>query len=226
MVNRVIGCADLPHGIGWDRYFGKVSFLETSALTRGAVRPSVLTKWRAAAPGAGAFAVVAPPMVPEPLGVERGTESLIETLRALEASLVVVRTPPSFSPSAANRELLRRYFGEVLVDVGVERVWQPDGLWDTRTALKLAGELGVILGADPLVRDPTKEPVDFYSTLETDALYCRVTGLGRGARILSSSQLDELSMVTEAYERTWVVLATVDSFADASRFAKLLGDQK
>lgn len=218
MVNRDIGCAELPHGVGWERYFSKLSFLETSAIARGPVKPSVLARWRAAAPGPGAFALVAPPIVANPLDVERGIDALVAAASTLEASVVVFRTPPSFSPSAANRDLLRRFFTEIAADLGGERVWHPDGLWDTRTAAKLATELGVTLAVDPLVRDQTREPPEFYATLEVPKLYMRVSGIGRGARKLASSQLEEIELVASVYERTWIVFATTDALGDATRF--------
>jgi uncharacterized protein YecE (DUF72 family) len=221
-----VGCADLPHGVGWDRYFAKLSFLETSVLTRNNARPSVLARWRAAAPGPGAFGVVAPEITSNPLGVTRGVDELVAAARVLEAGAIVFRTPPSFTPSAGNRDLLRRLFSEVVTPElagAAARVWQPDGLWDTRTAVKLATELGVVFGCDPLVRDQTREPPDFYATLDVPDVYFRVTGLGRGARRLAASQLDEIVELVGAYERAWVVFATVDSLADATRLQRMTG---
>jgi hypothetical protein len=222
-----VGCADLPHGVGWDRYFSKLGFVETSVLTRNNARPSVLAKWRAAAPGPGAFGVVAPEITSNPVGVARGLEPLIGAVKTLEASALVFRTPPSFTPSAGNRDLLRRLFSETVTAEAVGpavRVWQPDGLWDTRTAVKLATEIGVVFGCDPLMRDQTRDPPDFFATLDVPDVYFRVTGLGRGGRRLASSQVDELVELTGAYERAWVVFATVDSFPDATRFQKTIGE--
>lgn len=211
-----VGCVDLPHGVGWDRYFSRLSYIETTALTRGPLRVAVQNKWRAAAPAPGSFGVVAPP-------IESGIGTLVETAKGLEASAVVFRTPPMFSPSASNRDLLRRFFAETAPAEAfgdAARVWQPDGLWELRTSLKLAEELGVVLGADPFAKDPTKDPPELYATLDVPDVYFRVTGLGHGGRKLTSSQMDELSLVVEVYERAWVVFATVDSFTDAGRFAQ------
>ena len=216
-----VGTADLPHGTGWDRYFRKLGYIETSVLVRNHARPSVLAKWRAAAPRAGAFGLVAPSLTANPLGVERGVDALLEASRTLEASAILLRTPPTFSPSQTNRDLLRRFFAEVLpaeAAGGAARVWQPDGLWDTRTAVKLAAEMGIVFGCDPSLRDQTREPPDFYGTLEIEDIYFRVSGLGRGARTLSAAFREELAELTTAYGRAWVVFATVDAIADAIRF--------
>jgi len=210
-----VGTADLPHGTGWDRYFRKLSFLETSVLTRTPPRPSVLAKWREAAPSPGSFALVATSLAAD--------DAFLAAARAIEAGVLLFRTPPSFTPSATNRDALHRFFSETLPAGEFVRAWQPDGLWDTRTAVKLASELGVVFGCDPLVRDQTREPPDFYATFDIPDVYFRVTGLGRGSRVLSGSQLDELVELTEAYERVWAVFATVDSMADAVRFRNAVG---
>jgi hypothetical protein len=219
-----VGCADLPHGVGWEGYFQKLSFIETSILTRSTARPSVLTRWRGFAPGPGAFAVVAADIVGAPQGVDRGIASLLDATKILEASAVVFRTPPSFTPSATNRDLLRRFFSEVVPAEAsaAARVWHPQGLWDTRTAVTLATELGVVFGCDPFLRDPTRDPPDFFGTLGVAEVYFRAEGLGRGARTLSAAQLDQLREDVEAYERAWVVFATVGSLADATRFQRAL----
>lgn len=210
-----VGTADLPHGIGWERYFEKLSFIETSVLAKNPAKPSVLTKWRNAAPGPGSFAVVTP-------GLHVGP-AFLDAARILEPSALVFRTPPSFTPSAANRDELRRVFAEVApADLGIARVWMPEGLWDTRTAVKLAAEMGVAFGCDPSLRDQTREPPEFYATLEVPEVYFRVSGLGRGHRRLPASDLDELAELVEPYERAWVVFATVDSLTDATRFADVV----
>jgi uncharacterized protein YecE (DUF72 family) len=222
----LVGCADLPHGIGWERYFARLSFVETSVLTRNPARPSVLARWRAAAPGPGCFALVAPEITTDPVGILRGLPAYLEAARALEAGVLLVRTSPAFTPSATHRDVLRRLFGEVLTAEaagGAVRVWLPEGLWDTRTAVTLAREVGVGFGCDPSLRDQTREPPDFYATLEIPDVYFRVTGLGRGTRTLPSSTLDELAETVAAYPRAWVVFATVDAMADATRFQRLTG---
>ena len=57
-------------------------------------------------------------------------------------------------------------------------VWVPDGLWETRAAVKLATELGVLCAFDPLVRAP-EEPHEIYYGMDVPELYLRIGGLGR-----------------------------------------------
>jgi uncharacterized protein YecE (DUF72 family) len=218
-----VGSADLPHGVNWERYFEKLSFIETSILVKNPAKPSVLARWRASAPGPGAFSVLAPAITAT--GITRGPAPLVEALRTLEANAVVFQTPPGFSPSSANRDQLRRFFSETFpAELSpATRVWQPSGLWEVRPAVTLARELGVVLGWDPLLRDPTQDPPDLFATLEVPEIYFRVEGLGRGSRTLSASQQDELAGLVESYERLWMVFATVGSMADATRFQRTIG---
>jgi hypothetical protein len=60
-----------------------------------------------------------------------------------------------------------------------------------------AAELGVICAFDPLVRDPGQPPEVHYE-LDLDALYLRVTGLGRSGP-LRSERIDDLVMLLEHY---------------------------
>ena len=50
-----------------------------------------------------------------------------------------------------------------------------------------------------------------------------VAGLGGRSRTLSAAQHDELALDVEAYDRVWMVFATVGSMADASRFQRTIG---
>jgi hypothetical protein len=88
---------------------------------------------------------------------------------------------------------------------GAERVWVPDGLWDLRTAIKLANELGILCSFDPLIREPGHPPEVFYD-LGVRALYLRVAGLGRTGP-LRAERLEDLVLLLEHYEGTPATIA-------------------
>ena len=210
----------------------------------GPQKSSVLAKWGEVAP-AGSLGLVAPFVLTHrksPVGQKlwphdpttgefRITEagrtalaSLVESVALLHASCVVFRSPETHSPSAANREQLRTFFGELATAeaIGVERVWVPGGLWEVRAAVKLAGELGVTCAIDPTVRDPN-DPPEIHEDLEAEALYFRIESAGR-AGTLRAEKLEDLAVLLEHYEHlpVTVAFASPERWHDARNFKKLL----
>jgi uncharacterized protein YecE (DUF72 family) len=247
----IVGCAGLPRGLGWPRYFLRLPYLELGALLAGPVRSTVLRRWRAVAPSKGAFGVVAPSVIthtpgprgfgsrgwPVPpgrsheVGAFRATEPVatghaahLHALELLDASAAVYRTPPDFSPSAANREAMRRFFSEVMTTEAAGarlRVWHPSGLWEPPVAHAFARELGILCALDPLGADPTNEHTAWWDSLEGDDAYFSIAGLGRGRRT-PPDRLEELAAIAARFQRAWVVFATSEPFPDAIRFSGLV----
>jgi hypothetical protein len=242
----VIGTVDVPQRVERDRYFRELSYLELSALFAGPLKPSSLAKWTEVPKGT--LGLVAPfPLTHRnpPAGSKlwkhdatsgdfRASEpgratlaALVEAITKVGARSVIFRSPESFSPSAANRDVLRAFFGEVVPAerVGVERVWQPGGLWEVRSAAKLANELGVSLAFDPLVREPG-EPAEIHEGLEVSGLYLRPAG-GRAGTI-RNERLEDLAALIESYEDLplTVSFASPERWNDARNLKKLLsGDE-
>lgn len=238
--NAKIGTVDVPARIERERYFAELSYLELSALFAGPLKPSALTKWADVAPE-GAIGLVAPfPLTHRkaPAGtklwphdastgdfrdspIAKATLApLAAAIEQLRAGCVVFRSAETFSPSAANREQLKRFFGEI--DLGVPRVWVPGGLWQVRTAVKLANELGVTCAFDPLVREPG-EPAEVHYDLEAESLYFRIEGAGRAGPI-RAEKLEDLVALLEHYEdrALTVAFASPERWADARNLKKLL----
>jgi len=88
--------------------------------------------------------------------------------------------------------------------------------------VKFATELGVTCAIDPLVYDPNT-PAEVYEDLEAEALYFRLTGLGRTGPI-RSEKLDDLAALVEHYESIELTLAfaSPSRWQDARNFKKLL----
>jgi len=244
MTSVRIGSVDLPDRIDRERYFRELDFLELSALFAGPLKPSALAKWAEVAPKAS-IALVAPwvlthrkppvstSMWPHDASVGDYRDSalgraalaqLAAAVTQLGASHVVFRSPPLFAASAANRDALKKFFSEIATveAVGAKRVWVPDGLWDLRTAIKLANELDVICSFDPLVRDPN-DPPEVHDDLDVSELYLRIVGLGRSGPIRSERQ-DELVMLLEQYEDVPATIAfeSPARWADARNLRKTI----
>jgi len=234
---------DIPERVERSRYFEELSYLELSALFPAPLKPAAFARWRELAPP-GALGLVAPWVVThrKPPRAERlwphdaevgdfrdshhGRTALAAFARAvsaLSASLAIFPSPPLFAPSTANRDQLRRFFGEIATReaIGAERVWIPDGLWEPRAAVGFARELGVTCAIDPLVRDPS-QPAEVYEDLEAPAIYFRISGLGRSGP-LRAEALEDLAALLEHYENIelTVAFASPTRWQDARNFKKM-----
>lgn len=151
-------------------------------------------------------------------------EPLRDAIKTTNARSVIFRSAESFSPSASNRDSLRKFFAELAPaeTIGVERVWLPGGLWEVRSAAKLASEIGVTLAFDPLVRAPD-EPAEVHYDLGLSALYLRPEGAGRAGTI-RNERLEDLIMLMEHYEDLAVTVsfASPERWNDARNLMKLL----
>jgi uncharacterized protein YecE (DUF72 family) len=243
-----VGCADLPPGNVRERFFNQLSYLESSLWLTGPVKPATWKKWCTSPPGA--LGLVAPVVITHPSGkgapphtftvprephawgelrdtpaVRDHVDLLARVAAEAKASAVVFHTPASFSPSQTNRDTVRRFFSETAPaeKVGAAlRVWRPDGLWEPRTAVALAAELGIVCALDPLILDPGGTPAAFYDDLPGDAVYFRVSGLGRPSRKLPEHELERLVELIARFERAWVVFATAERFRDARGLLQLI----
>lgn len=239
-----IGTVDIPERIERERYFSELPYLELSALFAGPLKTAALARWKATAP-AGSLGLVVPWVLTQrkPPRAERlwhhdatvgefrdsahGRSALAafrDVVTEVAASHAIFPSPALFSPSTANREQLKRFFGEVATPdaVGTARVWVPDGLWEPRVAVGFAVELGVTCALDPLVYDPNK-PDEVYEDLEAPALYFRIAGLGRTGPI-RAEKLDDLAALVEHYQEIelTVAFASPARWRDARNFKKLL----
>lgn len=243
-----IGTVDIPERVERGRYFRELSYLELSALFAGPVKPGAIAKWNDFAP-AGSIGLVAPAVLthrqppksakPWPHDATTGDfrdsvpgraalVQLAEATQALQAPFAIFRSPPLFAPSQANRDRLAAFFREVATAeaVGTRRVWVPDGLWETRTAVKFAHELGVICAFDPLVRAPDVPP-EVHHDLELDELYLRIAGLGRSGPIRSEKLEDLLELLmVYAGTPTTIVFESPARWADARNLKRLLAENE
>ena len=239
-----IGTVDIPDRIDRERYFRELSYLELSALFAGPLKPGAIAKWQSVAP-AGAIGLVAPWVLThrqppkaaklwdhdatvgdfrESAHGRTALEQLREAVQTVAASYVVFRSPPLFAPSQANRDRLAKFFGEIATAeaVGTKRVWLPDGLWETRSAVKLATELGVLCAFDPLVRAP-EDPPEVHYDLGVDELYLRIAGLGRSGPIRAEKQEDLIALLMEyAGVPATIAFESPARWADARNLKKLL----
>jgi uncharacterized protein YecE (DUF72 family) len=246
-MNHRIGTVDLPPRLGMQRYFGELAALELSAPFAAPPKPSVVTRWKAEAPPGG-LAIAAPWVAthrkapPNAKGwtADAGSgefrdspaaRAALESFGAICAELkpwaVVFSSPALFSPSMANRDRLRHFFSEVAPAErfgGAQRVWVPDGLWESLAAVRFAAELGITCAIDPLVTIPGTPP-DLHYHYESTALYFRILGIGRN-RGLREDDYITLEEMSALYEDASFIMATMERWKDAKNLQKrLLSDE-
>lgn len=230
-----------------EAYFRELDYLELSALFAGPVNPGVIAKWATITPRDSVGLVAPwvlthrqPPKAPrlwahDPnVGDFRNSDlgrialgQLGDALAKLHARAAIFRSPPLFAPSAANRDQLKMFFTEVATPEsvgGVSRVWIPDGLWESRAAVKLATEIGIVCAFDPLVLEPG-QPLEIHFDLEAPSLYFRVTGLGHSGTIGSEKQEDLVALAEHYEDRPLtIVFDSPQRWQDARNFKKLLAE--
>ncbi len=241
-----IGCAGLPNGVARSAYFQRLDLLETDATFFEPPRDVALRRWKSEAPPGSAFSALAwqlithdantsgyerlttalPPDARARVGSFRATPDVkaawartLSATRALGAEVLLFQTPPGFSPSSTNQDAMRRFFGEVVGDVGdLHLAWEPRGVWEPAQAARLADELGLIYALDPLQLEVPPP--------EAARAYFRLYGLGLYRNKINEDHLDVLADMASLYDRAWVVFANVEKYPDAQRFRKLLAGRE
>jgi uncharacterized protein YecE (DUF72 family) len=182
-----------------ERYVQRFNLVEVRLDASAAPRPSVLRKWRESAPASFLFSVVLPRVVGELRASEASEAALhgcLEAARLLQSPVIVIATPPSVRPTAANRRRLAELVERVPHDV-VRLAWEPSGLWEREEAARVASQLGLTLVLDAARERLAPGPV----------AYTRLRGLG-DARRLSASRLDQIVSNLEGRKQAYVVVET------------------
>jgi uncharacterized protein YecE (DUF72 family) len=238
-----VGTAGLPSGVARHAYFERLDLLEVDVTFFEPPRDKALARWREEAPAGAGFSLLAwqlitheadtpgyarlthklSPEARNKVGSFRPTDEVADawkrtlaSARALGAEVILFQTPPVFTPTEANRNALRRFFGETAAEHGdITLAWEPRGIWEPAQAATLASELGIVYALDPLQLEvpPPDEPMAYF----------RLHGLGIYRNKIGDDMLELLADMVEGYERAWVVFANVEKYRDAERFHKLLG---
>jgi uncharacterized protein YecE (DUF72 family) len=196
-----VGCAGF---IGAQQeYLRSFRMVEIQGDASPAPKLATLRRWRAAVPEDFVFTLA------EPLGDPAGIAPRVE---ALAAQVLVIRTPTSFTPTAANREALARYVGGLPppARMGARLAWEPLGLWQRGEIERLVEQLGVIPCVDPIQH---KEPLHHEGVA-----YHRVRGLGGP---IGEREMERVVMACEDLDEAFIVFARAE---DAQRFLKLLAE--
>ncbi|WP_437747190.1 DUF72 domain-containing protein [Sorangium sp. So ce302] len=211
-----VGCAGFP--VPATRYFREFMFVEVQETHVSLPGPGTIRRWRREAPGGFRFALLGPREIGQEgfrdgKVIETALKSIEAVADELEAKLAVFVGPPEFTPTRANKAILRDFL--VNVKKRFERVvFEPPPGWDLDECDELTQEVGALAARDPLNAGLSRLKVAYYrlhgpaghkSRYEDPAIE-RLAEIARGAK----------------HDDATYVFTNVDMFADAKRFKKAM----
>jgi uncharacterized protein YecE (DUF72 family) len=129
-----------------EKYKARFDLLELRPIDTSLPKIGTLRKWRKAVPPAFVFSVVLPRAVGQLAAgkeLDAALESSLEIASAVEARCVVLQTPASVRPTAANRRRIAALFARIPPE-GTVRCWEPGGMWEREDVLATAREAGAL----------------------------------------------------------------------------------
>lgn len=211
-----VGCAGFP--VPATRYFREFSFVEVQETHVSLPGPGTIRRWRREAPEGFRFALLGPREVGQEgfrdgKVIETALKSIEAIAEELEARTAVFVTPPEFTPTKANKAVVKEFLSGVKSRFD-RVVFEPSSGWDADECDDLTNDVGAIAARDPLVHGLSKLPVAYY----------RLHGpAGHKSRYEDPAieRLGEIARTAKHTEATYV-FTNVDMFADAKRFKKAL----
>jgi uncharacterized protein YecE (DUF72 family) len=199
-----VGCCGFT--LPQDEYLTELSVVELAT----PLKPATARKWRERAPAPFEF------VVPVPFAGAAAARAAWPAARALAdalaAQVVLLQSPPAFTPTAAHRAELERFLAEI--DRGGQRfAWEPSGgLWEPRDIAAVCRAAEVVHGTDPLQARPVTQ---------ADWAYFRLQGgATRGQH--SDTELEKLLLACEGWGEVYVVFGNVGALASARRFTEIV----
>lgn len=188
-----------------ENYKSRFDLVELRPVDTSLPKLPMLRRWRAGTPAPFVFSVVLPRVVSELATTEQAESALatsLEVARVLEARCIVLQTPSSVRPTAANRKRIASVIARLPAE-GVVRCWEPQGIWERADTIALAKEMGAVAVLDAAAEQPPPGPV----------VYTRLRALGKTAS-LSASLVERLAERLRQRREAYIV---VEQAADARR---------
>lgn len=230
-----VGCCGFPGGRAV--YCARFPVVEVQQTFYKPPKVETALRWRAEAPPDFEFTVKAWQLVTHPatsptyrragiaipeeaagrVGFFRPTDEVrqawartAEVARALDAKVVILQCPPSFTEGRGHTEDLRRFIEAHRGD-GFLLAWEPRGSWREETVRGLCREMGVVHVVDPFVARP----------LWGTPRYLRLHG-GQGYRHRYTD--GELRWLAQASgrEEGYILFNNLSMGEDAARFLHIL----
>jgi uncharacterized protein YecE (DUF72 family) len=144
MARLLVGLPALQGAL--EKYQARFDMVEIRPVDVSLPRVATLRRWRKSVPPGFVFSVILPRAVSELTAgppLEEALAASLEVAAAVEARCVVLQTPASVRPTAANRKRLAAFFARIPPE-GTVRCWEPLGMWEREDVLATARDLGVL----------------------------------------------------------------------------------
>ena len=208
MARLLVGLPTLQGDLA--KYASRFDMVELRPVDVALPKPGTLRKWRKAVPPSFVFSVVLPRVVgeltPGP-ALDEAVTITLEVAAALEARCVLLQTPATVRPTAANKKRLAAVF-ERIPHEGTVRCWEPSGLWEREEVLATARAVGVLPVFDAAREQPGGGPI----------LYTRLRALGKSTALGAAA----LERVAERLRRRREAFVIVEGPGEASRIRQAL----
>jgi uncharacterized protein YecE (DUF72 family) len=236
----LVGCCGFTKAM--KKYMEEFTLVETQTTFYRIVRPEVAKKWRESAPTDFIFTVKAfqgithPPSSPtwrrsniKPTqlhGYFQPTREVMESwektktiCKELNAPVVVIQAPPTFTDNQENRNRVARFFSTIKRD-GLTIGFEPRG-WSRGSIIEVCENSRVTHVTDPFASDP-------LSLGGTGTIYLRLHGSPPGRKMYSYTYTDDdLRMLADKLatydaKRIFVLFNNMSMESDAKRLLKIL----
>jgi uncharacterized protein YecE (DUF72 family) len=163
-------------------YADRYDCVEIKPVDTALPKASKLAQWREQVPPSFAFSVILPKAVAafEPGSLD-ALESALEAARVLQASTLVLVSPPSIRPTKKNRERIGELASRLPRDAHT-LAWQASGMWEIEDVMATAA----LHQLNPIV-DASMSPLP-----PGPMVYTRIRALGHAAQ-LGADRIDQIA---------------------------------
>jgi uncharacterized protein YecE (DUF72 family) len=199
--------------------FRTLRLLEVQETFDKAPRADTVARWRRGAPEGFEFTAKASQLITH--GLFGPTDEVFaawaktrDVCEALGATTVVFESPPSFGPTAKNRDNLYAFFSRA--ETRLARAWEPAGTWPTHVVERVCEDLDLQHATDPFAAELADQPRAYYR------LHGSPPGRTRHDYTYTDEDLLRLRAFCDEVDHATVVFDNVTKYEDALRFLDLV----
>lgn len=152
-------------------------------------------------------------------------EKTKEIAKVLNAKVIVFQCPPSFEPSAENKQNIKRFFSTI-DRKGFTLAWEPRGKWHENEIEVVCKSLDLLYVVDPLINPPVFSLASFQRRGSYGRIfYYRLHGLKGYRYQYTDEDLLRLKGFSKGGAETYFMFNNLYMFEDATSFKRLIEGQ-